>query len=113
LETQLKEWTTQFEFIRSEKETVDLKLKEALQQAEEHRRARAEAETRQTALQQHNEKIAISYEVLKDHELSLINDFTNKSKETKQHLTSKVESLKAQLKQKDETIESMDDVRKQ
>ncbi len=113
LETQLKEWTTQFELIRSEKETVDLKLKEALQQAEEHRRARAEAETRQTALQQHNEKISISYEVLKDHELSLINDFTNKSKETKQHLTSKVESLKAQLKQKDETIESMDDVRKQ
>lgn len=50
LETQLKEWTTQFELIRSEKEEVDFKLREALQQADEHRRARTEAEARQKAL---------------------------------------------------------------
>jgi hypothetical protein len=42
--------------------------------------------------------MTISYEVLKDHELSLIKDFTNKSKETKQHLAAKVDNLKAQLK---------------
>jgi len=36
--------------IRSEKEEVDFKLREALQQAEEHRRARTEAEARQKAL---------------------------------------------------------------
>jgi len=38
--------------------------------------------------------MTISYEVLKDHELSIIRDFTNKSKETKQHLSAKIENLK-------------------
>lgn len=57
--------------------------------------------------------MTISYEVLKDHELSIIRDFTNKSKETKQHLTTKIENLKQQLKHKDETIDQMDEIKKQ
>lgn len=57
--------------------------------------------------------MTISYEVLKDHELSLIKDFTNKSKETKQHLAAKVDNLKAQLKSKDNALEAMDSEKKQ
>jgi hypothetical protein len=44
--------------------------------------------------------------VLKDHELNIIKDFSDKTKETKQHLNAKLENLKATIKAKDEQIES-------
>jgi ribosome-binding protein aMBF1 (putative translation factor) len=51
--------------------------------------------------------------VLKDHELNIIKDFSDKTKETKQHLNQKLENLRATIKSKDEIIESQEHERKE
>jgi hypothetical protein len=51
--------------------------------------------------------------VLKDHELNIIKDFSDKTKETKQHLNAKLENLKATIKAKDEQLESYETERKE
>jgi len=75
------------------KEESELRLMGALCDVDEQKKAKIIAETKLKEVSDQNEKILLNYEILKEHELNIIKDCSNKQKESKQLLATKLSKL--------------------
>jgi len=83
------------------KEESELRLICALRDVDEQKKAKIVAETKLKEVIEQNEKILLNYEVLKEHELNIIKDCSNKQKESKQLLATKLSKLEEIIAGKD------------
>lgn len=81
-----------------------MRLITALSDVENHKKERTIAETRLKEVQDQNDKIMLNYEVLKEHELNIIKDCSNKQKESKTILSAKLTKLEVVIDSKDQSI---------
>jgi len=89
------------------KEESELRLICALRDVDEQKKAKIVAETKLKEVSEQNEKILLNYEVLKEHELNIIKDCSNKQKESKQLLATKLSKLEEIIAGKDTQAEQL------
>ena len=87
--------------MKKVKEESELRLMGVLNDVDEHKKAKIIAETRLKEVSDQNEKIMLNYEVLKEHEMNMIKDCSNKQKESKQILAGKLTKLEQVINTKD------------
>lgn len=104
LEFTLVNTTSKFDELNKRKNEIDIKLITALSDVEDHKKERTIAETRLKEVQDQNDKIMLNYEVLKEHELNIIKDCSNKQKESKTILSAKLTKLEVVIDSKDQSI---------
>lgn len=74
------------------------------QENEMCRQARQESELRAARLQEENDKLLGNYEVLKEHEVNIIKDFSEKKSEAEKHLEFQVMDLRRQIDHKTDIL---------